>query len=65
MRFLVCTDVAARGIDIKGLPYCINLTLPDKDEDYLHRVGCQGGGRAGSTKLVAHGGYCARATRGR
>jgi len=39
VRFLVCTDVAARGIDIKGLPYCINLCLPDKDEDYLHRVG--------------------------
>lgn len=37
MRFLICTDVAARGIDISGLPYVINMTLPDKSEDYIHR----------------------------
>jgi ATP-dependent RNA helicase DDX1 len=39
VRFLICTDVAARGLDIAGLPYCINLTLPDKPEDYIHRIG--------------------------
>ncbi|BDA42848.1 ATP-dependent RNA helicase DDX1 [Coccomyxa sp. Obi] len=39
VRFLICTDVAARGIDISGLPYVINLTLPDRAEDYIHRVG--------------------------
>eukprot|EP01002_Notosolenus_urceolatus_P002891 NODE_175_length_2567_cov_13.285941_g132_i0.p1 GENE.NODE_175_length_2567_cov_13.285941_g132_i0~~NODE_175_length_2567_cov_13.285941_g132_i0.p1 ORF type:complete len:633 (+),score=198.74 NODE_175_length_2567_cov_13.285941_g132_i0:206-2104(+) len=39
VRFLVCTDVAARGIDVKELPYVINVTLPDKAEDYIHRVG--------------------------
>ncbi len=39
MRFLICTDVAARGIDISGLPFVINLTLPDRAEDYIHRVG--------------------------
>ena len=39
VRFLVCTDVAARGIDIAGLPYMVNMTLPDKPEDYIHRVG--------------------------
>jgi len=39
VRLLICTDVAARGIDIKSLPYVINVTLPDKDEDYIHRVG--------------------------
>eukprot|EP00878_Enallax_costatus_P008760 GHUV01009156.1.p1 GENE.GHUV01009156.1~~GHUV01009156.1.p1 ORF type:complete len:518 (+),score=137.30 GHUV01009156.1:119-1672(+) len=39
VRFLICTDVAARGIDISGLPYVVNMTLPDKSEDYIHRVG--------------------------
>eukprot|EP01025_Chloroclados_australasicus_P054950 TRINITY_DN6577_c0_g1_i1.p1 TRINITY_DN6577_c0_g1~~TRINITY_DN6577_c0_g1_i1.p1 ORF type:complete len:753 (-),score=102.41 TRINITY_DN6577_c0_g1_i1:390-2648(-) len=39
VRFLICTDVAARGIDIKELPYVINMTLPDKSEDYIHRIG--------------------------
>jgi ATP-dependent RNA helicase DDX1 len=39
VRFLICTDVAARGLDISGLPYVINLTLPDRAEDYIHRVG--------------------------
>lgn len=39
VRFLICTDVAARGIDIAGLPYMVNMTLPDKPEDYIHRVG--------------------------
>lgn len=42
VRFLICTDVAARGIDIQGLPYVINVTLPDKSEDYIHRVGRTG-----------------------
>lgn len=39
VRFLIATDVAARGIDIQGLPCIINMTLPDKSEDYIHRVG--------------------------
>eukprot|EP00732_Lithocolla_globosa_P001682 Lithocolla_globosa_v1_NODE_895_length_3120_cov_46.944535.p1 type:complete len:447 gc:universal NODE_895_length_3120_cov_46.944535:1499-159(-) len=38
-KFLICTDVAARGIDIKGLPYVINYTLPDETPNYLHRIG--------------------------
>lgn len=38
-RFLVCTDVAARGIDVVGLPFLVNVTLPDKSENYIHRVG--------------------------
>ena len=41
-RFLICTDVAARGIDIQALPYVINMTLPDKSEDYVHRIGRTG-----------------------
>jgi ATP-dependent RNA helicase DDX1 len=39
VRFLVCTDVAARGLDIKELPYVVNLTLPDEPEQYIHRIG--------------------------
>src|SRR4051812_37635342 len=33
------TDVGARGIDIRELPYVINMTLPDESEQYIHRVG--------------------------
>jgi ATP-dependent RNA helicase DDX1 len=39
VRFLICTDVAARGIDIQGLPFVINMTLPDESEHYIHRIG--------------------------
>jgi len=39
VRFLICTDVAARGLDIKELPYVINMTLPDESESYIHRIG--------------------------
>ncbi|TKR76226.1 hypothetical protein L596_017395 [Steinernema carpocapsae] len=41
VKFLICTDVAARGIDVRGVPYVINVTLPPKDEkqNYVHRIG--------------------------
>ncbi|EGG23712.1 putative RNA helicase [Cavenderia fasciculata] len=39
VKYLICTDVASRGIDIQGLPFVINYTLPDTFEDYIHRVG--------------------------
>ena len=39
MRFLICTDVAARGIDIRGIPFVINVTLPDDKQNYVHRIG--------------------------
>uniref|UniRef100_A0AAR2JDG3 ATP-dependent RNA helicase n=1 Tax=Pygocentrus nattereri TaxID=42514 RepID=A0AAR2JDG3_PYGNA len=39
VRFLICTDVAARGIDIHGVPYVINVTLPDEKQNYVHRIG--------------------------
>lgn len=38
-KFLICTDVAARGIDITGIPYLIQVTLPDDKANYLHRIG--------------------------
>ena len=39
VRFLIATDVAARGIDIAELPYVVNMTLPDEPENYIHRIG--------------------------
>jgi ATP-dependent RNA helicase DeaD len=50
LRFLVCTDVAARGIDISHLTHVINYDFPDAAEQYVHRTGRTGragrGGRA-------------------
>ncbi|XP_059837853.1 ATP-dependent RNA helicase DDX1 [Hypanus sabinus] len=39
VRLLICTDVAARGIDVRGVPFVINVTLPDEKQNYVHRIG--------------------------
>ncbi len=44
-RILVATDVASRGIDVKGIELVVNYNLPDNCEDYVHRIGRTG--RAG------------------
>lgn len=44
-RILVATDIAARGIDVKGIELVINYDLPDDTENYVHRIGRTG--RAG------------------
>ncbi len=31
--------MAARGLDVQGLPYVINVTLPDNPADFIHRIG--------------------------
>ena len=43
-RILIATDVSARGIDIPDVNYVINYDLPDKNENYVHRVGRTGRG---------------------
>lgn len=47
IQILVCSDVAARGIDIGGLSHVFNFDLPFNAEDYIHRIGRTG--RAGKT----------------
>ena len=47
LRFLVATDVAARGIDVSHLTHVINFSLPTNVEQYVHRTGRTG--RAGRT----------------
>ncbi len=42
---LIATDVSARGIDIPNVNYVLNYDLPDKQENYVHRVGRTGRGR--------------------
>ena len=47
---LVCTDVAARGLDIKDVPAVFNFDIPFNAEDYIHRIGRTG--RAGASGLA-------------
>ena len=44
-RVLIATDIAARGIDVKGIELVVNFDLPDAAENYVHRIGRTG--RAG------------------
>jgi superfamily II DNA/RNA helicase len=45
LHLMVCSDVAARGLDIKGLSHVFNFDVPTHAEDYVHRIGRTG--RAG------------------
>lgn len=44
VNLLVCTDVAARGIDVSDLTHVINFGLPQDNESYVHRIGRTGRG---------------------
>ncbi len=50
LRFLVATDIAARGIDISDLSHVINYTFPESAEVYVHRTGRTG--RAGKSGIA-------------
>ena len=39
VNVLVCTDVAARGLDIKGVSHIYNYDLPGTSDEYIHRIG--------------------------
>ena len=48
IKILVCSDVAARGLDIKGVSHVLNFDVPFNAEDYVHRIGRTGrAGRSG------------------
>jgi ATP-dependent RNA helicase RhlB len=47
IRYLVATDVAARGLDVEGLALVVNYDLPVEAENYVHRIGRTA--RAGKT----------------
>ncbi len=47
VRVLVATDIAARGLDISGLPHVVNFEISQVPEDYVHRIGRTGRAGAG------------------
>lgn len=47
IQVLVATDVAARGIDVRGVSHVVNYSCPEDDKTYVHRIGRTG--RAGAT----------------
>lgn len=49
VKFMIATDVAARGIDVSDISHVINYSTPNSYEDYIHRIGRAGrAGKAGS-----------------
>ncbi len=49
---LVCTDVAARGIDVEGVTHVINYQSPEDEKTYLHRIGRTGRAGAKGTAIT-------------
>ncbi len=53
LRFLVASDVAARGLDIPAVSHVFNYDVPSHSEDYVHRIGRTGrAGRAGKAVMI-------------
>lgn len=50
IKVLVCTDVAARGIDVQGVSHVINYSCPEDEKTYVHRIGRTG--RAGASGVA-------------
>jgi len=53
-NLLVCSDVAARGLDVPEMSHVFNFDVPSHPEDYVHRIGRTGrAGRKGHTFMMA------------
>ena len=56
LRFLVASDVAARGLDIPSVSHVFNFDVPSHSEDYVHRIGRTGrAGRDGKAVMICSG----------
>jgi len=54
LRFLVASDVAARGLDIPNVSHVFNFDVPSHSEDYVHRIGRTGrAGRSGTAMMIS------------
>jgi superfamily II DNA/RNA helicase len=54
IRFLVASDVAARGLDIPNVSHVFNFDVPSHSEDYVHRIGRTGrAGRSGKAMMIS------------
>lgn len=54
IQLLICSDVAARGIDVQGLSHVFNFDVPMNADDYVHRVGRTGrAGKEGRAWMLA------------
>ncbi len=54
IKFLVCSDVAARGLDISGVSHVFNYDVPMSADDYVHRIGRTGrAGQSGRAWMLA------------
>lgn len=51
VRWIVATDIAARGLDVDHLSHVINYELPDNPESYIHRIGRTGRAGKGGTAI--------------
>ncbi len=55
VRWVVATDIAARGLDVDDLTHVINFDLPDSSESYVHRIGRTGrAGKEGTAISILH-----------
>ncbi len=56
LRYLVATDVAARGIDVENMPLVVHMGIPMQFENYIHRSGRTGraGAKGASVALVGY-----------